>query len=321
MRPRTVATRPACARRRRPARIRMACPHQAGPPRPPCRLRKPRRSRHPAHPSPERRPCSGRRMDRLRPTVAQSRRHRRHTPRSVRTRALAGARPRAATRTSLPPHRAPARRPGARLAVRRRTRDRRRHRPRSRPQPGMGTPARSRSSTSRPCPARRLRMPDLRHVRGPRQEWVTIRPCPPCLIDLRRLDQRPTEAPENPSRNRSPGPRRAHPRRRAGTPLAGRSRRRAGTLGAGPSPSLTRRSHQCAAVSLQPRLRALVRAGDPCLESDGLTGRAQLALELDHHRTRRHLAQRPLERLGQLRRSGDPAISDPIPLRQLREVR
>ncbi len=30
---------------------------------------------------------------------------------------------------------------------------------------------------------------------GPRQEWVTIRPCPPCLIDLRRLDQRPTEAP------------------------------------------------------------------------------------------------------------------------------
>ena len=29
---------------------------------------------------------------------------------------------------------------------------------------------------------------------GPRQEWVTVRPCPACLIDLRRLDQRPTEA-------------------------------------------------------------------------------------------------------------------------------
>ncbi len=30
---------------------------------------------------------------------------------------------------------------------------------------------------------------------GPRQEWVTVRPCPACLIDLRRLDQRPDEAP------------------------------------------------------------------------------------------------------------------------------
>jgi hypothetical protein len=29
---------------------------------------------------------------------------------------------------------------------------------------------------------------------GPRQEWVTVRPCPACLVDLRRLDQRPTEA-------------------------------------------------------------------------------------------------------------------------------
>lgn len=41
---------------------------------------------------------------------------------------------------------------------------------------------------------------------GPRQEWVTIRPCPACLVDLRRLDQRPAEA----SRIRSAIEARAH---------------------------------------------------------------------------------------------------------------
>ena len=85
-----------------------------------------------------------------------------------------------------------------------------------------------------------------------------VRPCPPCLIDLRRLEARPVEA----DRIRSGIEARAIAGRAAAegpddSELVGAGGR-APAVGAAPAQGLRRRSPRGPAGGLRPRLRALV---------------------------------------------------------------
>ena len=165
----------------------------------------------------------------------------------------------------------------------------------------MGKPARQRSARADRVRLAAYGCPICGMCAGPRQEWVTVRPCPACLIDLRRLDQRPVEA----VRIRSAIEARAH----AGRTLASELEHpwlmdeptsvpdgRAGCDGHRPTTSPQRYSRRSAAHTSAGQSKTCRR------ESDGLTGRAQLALVLDQHRPARDLIERPAKRVGELSR-------------------